>query len=241
LAEISALAKARAMSVRARRAGLALLALILAAAFAPAPAEAAFQRMLLAPGCYAIAPGGHYDVAAYCLDQALAAPASGALLSYAPQRYGSAAVRLGSGRSLSLQEALEKGLLQIQGLGDKATVRLVNPGLEKIELCITTPTVLMGNGQFFTADLAKTYGKIAALVAADKTSSAETPDAAHDKLQRAIWDAVNAADQDLTDALTRRMLSGIVVPRPPPNPQGLVPSLTHCAGEAAEVEVCAGQ
>ncbi len=50
--------------------------------------------MVLAPGCYVLSPGKDDDVIAYCLDQTLPAPASGAILSDAPASFGDTVVRL---------------------------------------------------------------------------------------------------------------------------------------------------
>ena len=92
-----------------------LLALLMVAA-APGGPGKPFQRVVLAPGCYVIAPGGFYDVSAYCLDESMQAPAPGTTMAAAPDTMGKTVIKVGS-TVTSLQSAMQRGTIQLDGLG----------------------------------------------------------------------------------------------------------------------------
>lgn len=205
--------------------------------------------MVLAPGCYALSPGKDDDVVAYCLDQTLPAPASGAILSDAPASFGDTVVKVDGGPSIPLQVALARRLIQIEGLGDHLRVRIKNLSQNELEICIKTPTVVMGNGEYYTGDLAKMYDQIVRIVrppggAARDDEGADLEMRA--KLQQKLWNAVKqfdetaakAADQEIYDELSRRiffdnpsLLDSAGLPRSAPN-------RSRCVGQSDSVEVC---
>src|ERR1700735_327889 len=129
---------------------LLLLALIMIGA-APAPAKP-FQRIVLAPGCYVLTPGGIYDVSAYCLDESMPAPAPGTILASAPDTLG--------------QTAMQRGLISLEGLGgrDYFHIRVHNLSSTRIEICVTSPTVLLGDEGYPTADLKKIYRELTGIL-----------------------------------------------------------------------------
>ncbi len=209
--------------------------------------------MVLAPGCYALSPGIDDDVIAYCLDQTLPAPASGAMLSDAPASFGDTVVKVDGGPSIPLQAALERHLIQIGGLGDHLRVRIKYLSQNGLEICIKTPTVVMGNGEYYTGDLAKMYDQIVPIVRppGGLAGGAVRDDARADletrsKLQQKLWNAVKqfdetaakAADQEIYDELSRRiffdnpvLLDSAGLPRSAPN-------RSRCVGQSDSVEVC---
>ena len=177
----------------ARLAGLLLALLVLGAA----PANKPFQRVVLAPGCYEIRPGGFYDVSAYCLDETMQAPAPGTVLAGAPESMGRTVIKSGSAVA-SLQAAMQRGLIRLEGLGggDYFHIRVRNLSADKIEICVTSPTVVLGDDGFPTADLKKLYPEIVRLMTqaggngpATGAQEIET----HIKLQKQIWAAIAAA------------------------------------------------
>lgn len=219
---------------------------LLAAAFALlAAAEAlaapgGFQRMVMAPGCYQIAAGKSVEVPAYCLDQALAPPAAGAVLENAPAAYGAALVKTAAGRGLTLQAALAQHLLQVEGAGDDTHVRLKNLTPAAIEICITAPTVIMANGNYALGDLPKLYQQIQRILA---PAEGATEHALHAAQQQALWEAVNeatgrSAEEDAYKALSRRILFGTVESPGPPAPSGTAPGGAKCSGTSSSVEIC---
>src|SRR4051812_40317078 len=99
---------------------LILRLLIVVAALVPALRPAAaepMQRMVVAPGCYEVAPGQTVDVEAYCLDQDRRAPPPGARLSETPKQLGEAIAVVASG-TMPLATAIAQGALQIEGMGE---------------------------------------------------------------------------------------------------------------------------
>jgi hypothetical protein len=166
--------------------GMALLLL----GAAPAP-PSKVQRLVLAPGCYVLAPGGFYDVSAYCLDQSLQAPAPGTTLTGVPEALGQTVIKSGN-KVASLQTALERGLIRLEGLGggDYFHVRVRNLSPDRLEICVTTPTVLMGDAGYPIADLKRAYPELAKLLTADGKAPGSSNEAleAHIRVQQQIWD-----------------------------------------------------
>jgi hypothetical protein len=176
------------------RFALLLLAVV---ALGAAPAAKPFQRVVLAPGCYEIKPGGFYDVSAYCLDETEQAPAPGTVLAGAPESMGRTVIKTGSAVA-SLQAAMQRGLIRLEGLGggDYFHIRVRNLSADKIEICVTSPTIVLGDDGYPTADLKKLYPEIVRLMTqaggngpASGAQELET----HIKLQRQIWAAIAAA------------------------------------------------
>ncbi|MFI4988478.1 MAG: hypothetical protein ACHQF3_13650, partial [Alphaproteobacteria bacterium] len=176
-----------------------LMALL--AASAVQAATAGVQRMVIAPGCYILPPGEAQVVPAYCLDRSMAAPTAGAILSNAPRPFGTTRVKLSDGRSVALQSALEQRMLQVEGAGDDAHVRLRNLTATELEICINSPTVVMANGDYATADLPQLYDIILRVLSPDgptrkdaaKDSAGPARDL-HAQLQEELWNAVNEAN-----------------------------------------------
>jgi hypothetical protein len=174
-----------------------LLALLSVAAAAPGGPGKPFQRVVLAPGCYVIAPGGFYDVSAYCLDEDMQAPAPGTELASAPDTMGKTVIKIGNAVS-SLQAALQHGTIRLEGLGggDYFHVRVRNLSAGKIEICVTSPTVLLGDEGYPTVDLKKVYAQVAAILtqAGATAQSSGTADLEqHIKIQKRIWEVMAAA------------------------------------------------
>jgi hypothetical protein len=196
------------------------------------------QRMLLSTGCYRIAAGSAEDVSAYCLDQTRAAPASGALLADSSTAVGETVIKLASGKSIGLDEAIRRHLVQIEGLGNQYQLRLRNLTGEAIELCVVGPTVVMGNGETYVGDLRRIRARIDKLVA---TGTASGPSAAagsdpHAQIQEKIWEEVARSEREENEDLSRAILLGPVFPlrQAPP----LVVPGSKCATETAHSELC---
>jgi len=234
-----------------RALGLVLAGMLTLVVAAHAPAAAAgFQRMVIAPGCYALAPGKSLEVPAYCLDQSMAPPASGAILSNAPAPFGATLVKTAAGRGLSLQAALEQHLLQVEGAGSDARVSLRNLTQSPLEICIKTPTVIMANGNYAIGDLPKLYEQIVGILAPAGPAAKEVaPNAGekgldqHAKRQQALWDAVNEAnnrnaEEEAYKALSHRILFGTVDDPGAAGASGSAPDRGKCSGQSNSVEIC---
>ncbi len=226
---------------------IALIVLTLLAAATGRAEAAASQRMVIPPGCYSLSPGDHYDVPAYCLDQTFSPPPSGADLSYAPASFGDAAVLVQGGVPLTLQAALQQHLVAVEGLGDHRRVRLRNLGAEKIQICIRAPTVVMGNGDYYTGDLPRVYDDIAKMLApapAGATASSPTEEMdreAHDKLQRRLWAAVNSAKAKSEEDRREPDAVRATYPKPAERLPAVAPDPSKCADQTSGVAVCQGK
>jgi len=214
---------------------LLLLALIMIGA-APAPAKP-FQRIVLAPGCYVLTPGGIYDVSAYCLDESMPAPAPGTILASAPDTLGQTVIKSGNAVT-SLQTAMQRGLISLEGLGgrDYFHIRVHNLSSTRIEICVTSPTVLLGDEGYPTADLKKIYRELTGIltqtgVTASASGNQELE--THLKVQKQIW-AVMAAAKAAADRLDRKDWS------PYDAPNRAVSNGKDCAGPAGTVVICTG-
>lgn len=241
-------------STMSAAAGWIIIIALTIVATPPAHAAASgFQRMVLAPGCYVLAPGKDDDIVAYCLDQTLPAPASGSILSNAPASYGNAVVKVDGKSPMTLQDALARHLLQIEGLGDHLRVRIRSLAPNELEICINAPTIVMGNGQYYTGDLAQMYDQIVRVIGppgGDVGKDAANDEAAElesrVKLQQKLWNAVRqydenaakAADQEIYDELSRRIFFDM-----PDHPDAAgapraAPNRSKCVGQSDSVEVC---
>jgi hypothetical protein len=207
--------------------GLAVLALLLLAIPA-GPAAALTQRMVIAAGCYVLAPGQSIEVAAYCLDENRQAPARGAILAKAPGALGDGSVSRADGSTIGLDEALRRYLVQIEGLGDFSHVQIKNLGSDRLELCLAAPTVVMApDGS--TADLARVYDRIVEILArAPQTENRSGDRPTTDPVQRLLWDAV-------TEAATQPEAKA--APRPAP----AVPSAAKRTPAASGPATCGGR
>jgi hypothetical protein len=174
----------------------AVLLALLSIGATPAAARP-FQRIVLAPGCYVLAPGGTYDVSAYCLDESMQAPAPGTVLASAPDSLGQTVIKFGTSVT-SLQTATRRGLIQLEGLGgaDYFHIRVRNLSSNKIEICVTSPTVLLGDEGYPTTDLKKAYPELARILtqAGGPAPASGNQDLEnHLKIQKQIWAAMAAA------------------------------------------------
>ena len=212
-----------------------LLALLMVAA-APGGPGKPFQRVVLGPGCYVIAPGGFYDVSAYCLDESMQAPASGTVIAAAPETMGKTVIKTGNAVA-SLQSAMQHGTIRLEGLGgaDYFHVRVRNLSAGKIEICVTSPTVLLGDEGYPTEDLRKVYRQIADVMtqAGGTAQSGGTSDLeTHLKIQKRIWE-VMATVRPKSDAKDDGAW-----PAPAEGSKRGVTSPTDCAGPPNSVVVC---
>ena len=209
-----------------------------------------FQRMVIAPGCYALAPGQSVEVPAYCLDQDMAPPPQGAILPNAPSKFGTALVKIAAGGALSIQAALDQHLLQVEGAGNDAHVRLRNLTSSRLELCIGSPPVVMANGDYASGDLAKLYQRIARILApagAAAEGNDEKTKALHAERQQALWQAVNEAadknaEEDAYKALSQRILFGTAGSTEGGTgsaaASGSAPTRARCSSESNGIEIC---
>jgi hypothetical protein len=204
--------------------------------------------MVMAPGCYTLAPGDYDDVSAFCLDQSRAPPASGAILGNAPPTLGAAVLKVEGRSPITLQSALAQNMIQLEGLGDDLHVRIRNLTNTRLEICIDAPTVVMENGDSYTGDLAKVYGQIVRILkpsAGDTGQSGKSDSAserdARAKTQAKLWTAVNAADEAEAKEKGRTMLPGPFDTSGESAPAWYFPNKSKCTGGTSSVEVCAGQ
>lgn len=213
----------------------------------------AFQRMVIAPGCYVLAAGQSYDASAYCLDQFRTVPPSGAILAYAPAALGDAAVKVGAEAPIPLPAALAKRLIQLEGLGDARHVRIRNLTQGRVAICVRSPTIIMGNGEDDTGDLPKLYGRISRILARPDgnphrtASEASTADqSAHDRRQQNLWNyiddinrkAASQADEAEYEELSHRLFFGPILPPKGALPPIAVPGVSKCSDRTDSVVVC---
>jgi hypothetical protein len=84
-----------------------------------ASAEAdTFQRLLILPQTITIAGGGADILHTHCLDRFAHAPPGGASYGYAPSDLGNATVTVGSGPTLTLQQAIDTKRIRVEGFGN---------------------------------------------------------------------------------------------------------------------------
>ena len=214
---------------------LLLLALLTIGASAPGGPGKPFQRVVLSPGCYVIAAGGYYDVSAYCLDESIQAPAPGTSLAAAPSNMGKTVIKIGAAAS-SLQTAMQRGTIRLEGLGggDYFHVRVRNLTAGKIEICVTSPTVLMGDDGYPTMDLERAFPQIADVVGQTGNSGQSNGTAdleTHLKIQKRIWEIMAAAWPKPSDAD-----SGW--PGPSGIPKQGLPAPRDCAGPPNSLVLC---
>jgi hypothetical protein len=222
------------------RAALAMLFSLALIGLAPAAAQPKkFQRMVLSPGCYVLAPGASTDVSAYCLDPSRPAPAPGVNLASAPASLGSTTVRPDGGPAVTLQAALAGHLIALEGLGggDYLHLRVSNLSGRKIELCVTSPTVVAGDDGYPTDDLRRIYHRIARILAApDKNrSQSDQPDRA--RLQEQIWQTTEHAAEEELD----RRLGPLSPPGGRPGVPGPSSGPPDCTRGSDTITVCAGR
>lgn len=173
-----------------------ILLLALLSVAAAMPSAKPFQRLVLAPGCYVVAPGGFYDVSAYCLDESMPAPAPGVALASNAESLGQTVIKA-AGVITSLPAAMRFGLVSLEGLGgaDYLHVRVRNLSPNQIEICVTSPTILLGDEGYPTVDLKKIYPQLAGILTqaggAASTSGSQDLET-HLKIQERIWAAVAA-------------------------------------------------
>jgi hypothetical protein len=181
------------------------------------------QRMVVAPGCYDLAPGKSADVSAYCLDEGRRAPPHGALLTQAPPTLGDAVVRRGA-EALALAAAIADGWLLVEGLGEFSQLRLRNVSGVPVTVCFRQPTVVMA-GDGAAGRLETGYERIKALIA----GAAATTDSERRSLtQRALWDLVDRVEE--RDAATPgREATEARRPAPP---------VRRCSGDAGSTVAC---
>ncbi|MFZ0693292.1 MAG: hypothetical protein WAN51_03945 [Alphaproteobacteria bacterium] len=219
--------------------------LMAAAAGGERAAATEVQRMVVAPGCYVLSPGKFYDVSAYCLDQSRAAPAFGSILSYVPADLDNAAIKVAGGSPMTLSEALAQHAVQIEGLGNRQQLRIINPSGGTVEICVKGPTVLIGNGETYAGDLERIREKIDQLLksAGNNAAGVDSENGSVDSesranVQRKLWDAVNAADEAETQEPSRSIPAAPLVLPETNGPSAGVPNRTKCIGDASIVKIC---
>ena len=219
----------------------AILVLLAVAAGGHGAPAAEIQRMAVAPGCYVLAPGQFYDVSAYCLDQSRAPPPLGAILSYVPADFDAAAIKPAGGAPMTLSEALTRGVVRIEGLGNRDRLRIANLTGGTVEICVTGPTVLIGNGETYAGDLEKIRGRLAGLLGSGGKAGADPGNGGAGpktsaNVQRKLWDAVNAADRAETEELSHLFpVAPFALPDALP---AAMSARTKCVGDATSAKVC---
>ena len=234
-------------SKRIAAAGGAFVALLLALVSAPKPVLAAdMQRMALAPGCYVISAGGVEDVSAYCLDRSRAAPDEGAVLSSISTSLDDAAVRTAGEKPVTLSQAVAEHIVRISGLGSDRRLEIRNLGNRAVEICIDGPTVVMGNGETYTADLDAMRGRLAHLMAPEKgraNGAARAPvasaDREHDAIQEKLWNAVKAIHQRQTmEAIQHGVFGPLFPTHATRKPPAITANRIKCVGGTDDAKLC---
>ena len=233
-------------------AGGAVIVLLLALAGASTPAlwtpalAADMQRMALAPGCYIVSAGGVEDVSAYCLDQSRAVPHQGAVLASVATSLDAASVRIAGVPPMTLSQAVAAHVVQISGLGNDRRLEIRNLGDRAIEICIDGPTVVMGNGETYTADLDRISDRLAHLMASGKgrpTGSGRTAvasaDHEHDAIQEKLWNAVKAIHQrQTTEAIERGVFGPLFPTHVAKKPSAVTANRVKCVGGTDDAKLC---
>jgi hypothetical protein len=199
-------------------------------------AEVKHQRMLLAPGVYAVPPGGHYDADAFCLDESLAAPQPGDPLSNAPASLGDAVVTVEGASPLSLQAAVDQHIVQVEGLGglDYSHVRIMNLSPTKnVQVIVKTPSVLAERKDSPMEDLRRFYPKIIATLSAKSEKPAEV---LHADLQKELWTAFESQMEAEADR-------GVSAPTSPysKGSSAAEPDPSACLGKTSTSMICLGR
>lgn len=83
--------------------------------FMPGRTLAQLQRMAIGSGEYSVSPNGSKSVDAYCMDYTRHAPHKGATYDYVLTTPENAMVRVGNSEPITLQAAITKGLVRIEG------------------------------------------------------------------------------------------------------------------------------
>lgn len=238
-----------ALSPSLRRSAAAgrLFAMLLAASIGGTmPTSASdMQRMALVPGCHVLPPGAFEDLSAYCLDQSRQPPREGAILSSVSTSLDKAVVKIADRAPLALSAALNAHVVQIEGLGNRRQLRIRNLGDRAVEICIDGPTVVMGNGETYSADLDKIRDRIARLLTPAKSRSNvagrgdDGPETiAHTVTQQELWDAVNKVHRDESKESAPGIFFGPLPPRDAKKPPSVVPNRANCAGRVDSAELC---
>jgi hypothetical protein len=118
--------------------------------------------MLMLTGDFSIGAGGSGELPTRCLDLSSNAPARGLAYQSAPSGFGSTTVQVGSSPPIPLQQALDHGVISIEGLdGSKYTklrIRNLNPE-QSVRVLVSSPTVLSPDKTYPSEDLADVYRK----------------------------------------------------------------------------------
>lgn len=122
----------------------------------PATTVAAPQRMLLLPSLQAITipPGGQSHIPAMCLDSYADTPQFSDKFTYAPANLNSVTVQQGAGPAMSLQTALDQGIVVLRGTGDYSEVLIGNlTSSQNVKVTVSKSSVLAPDAAYVTADL----------------------------------------------------------------------------------------
>jgi hypothetical protein len=222
---------------------LAFLALVLS--MTGAADAAGMQRMVLAPGCYRLAAGKYDDVSAYCLDQSREAPRSGSILSSAPAGLGDTVIKAADGTPIALATALARHIVQIEGLGNQFQLRVRNLTDHSVEICVNGPSVVMGNGETYTGDVAQIYPQIAHLVASPgkqpagrARDGADSIPPAHADLQQKLWEMVDKVETAEDKAWLQKNAVAPELRLPLPKAPVVAPGQSECVGQASSLTIC---
>lgn len=123
-----------------------------------------YQRMLLLSGTVTIGPGGSGEIPTRCLDQFAHEPSKGLGYKNVAANLGTTTVQVGSKPPIPLQQALDQGIISLEGF-DGSTylkLRVVNPdSTQSVRVVVSSPTVVMPNESYPAEDLQEVYGALA--------------------------------------------------------------------------------
>lgn len=117
----------------------------------PHVATAQFQRMGIPQGAFELAANGAGVVQAFCMDFSRATPERADRFSHVLTSTNSARVQVGE-RTLSLQEAIDRGLISVTGADSYSRINFVNHTNERVVVSFSENAVLSGRPEG-TADI----------------------------------------------------------------------------------------
>jgi len=123
-----------------------------------------FQRMLLLSGTITVGGGGSGEIPSRCLDVFASTPERGLSYTSVATGLGSATVRVGSNPPIPLQQALQQGILSLEGFDGKShtKLRITNPNpAQSVQIDVSSPTIVAPDESYPVDDLKGVYGALA--------------------------------------------------------------------------------
>lgn len=122
-----------------------------------------YQRMLLLSGTVTVGPGGSGEIPTRCLDEFAHEPASGLGYKSVAAGLGTTTVQVGTAPPISLQQALDQGVVTLEGFDGRAytKLRVINPNpTQQVRVVVSSPTVVAPNESYPVEDLQGVYGAL---------------------------------------------------------------------------------